>query len=167
MAYCNLTTDLSLRGISFDSKTSLTSFTPEKLQEYQYIIEDDIHAKLNQAGVTVPISISINPYVYRRLKYLEALGINMLMEQAQYTRSQPAMDVEVENTSTIFKKDYEQKLKAYCDDPEFTLFQGETNFTALDSRRRNQPVGRIIYSEVSNLIENGEYDPYFKIDSEW
>ena len=167
MAYCNLTTDLELRGSTFDNNASLTSFGTTKLTAFQEIIEDEIHAKLFKAGIAVPIVQATNPYAFRRLKYLEALGINMMMEQAQYTRSQPMLGIEVENTSKIFRLEFEKKLAEYCDDPEFTLFQGETNIDALNERRNKRPIGRMLYSEVSELIENDSYDPEFTINYEW
>lgn len=167
MSYCNLTTDLKTRGRYVNDDIPSTVFSTDVLTAYQYEIEDYIHARLYQAGITtLPIVEATHPYVFRRLKYLSALGINAKMEETMETRGKPSGGG-VESLSARFVANFNTQLDMYCDNPAYTLFQGESDTSIIGGRAKVRPIGNVVYGETYELINDGDYTVPFDIDTQF
>jgi len=161
LAYCNITTDLKIRGRYVNSNITPTIFSDDKLNEIVAFVCDIIHAKLYKAGITtLPIVASTHPGAYRRLKHLNALGANAEIEKALRDRAY-ASDSTVEDVGAILESQFYALLEIYESMPA-SLFADDVDSSPIGDVPLPPRRASGFYSYTSNNTDRN-----FSVDDEF
>lgn len=91
--------------------TSTSTVTPTDLANYRVWIEEDIDARLKQAGYTTPVASGTSPKAFNICSFMSNLGVASMAEKAQFSGNVAPG----ESTHFVQLWDmYEQKLSEYC-----------------------------------------------------
>jgi len=164
MAYCNTTTDIKTRG-AYVSKNVPNTLNLD-VDEFVDMIADEIDAELSSVGVIVPVNTTTFPIAGRRLKHLNALGVNAEIQDAIATSTSALMSRENVSSGSYFRKLYRSRLNLFKENPRLALFAGEDDSLIASAFNSNQPV-RPKSSVVWSYNAENVSDPTFTTDKEF